>query len=95
MWTQSEAAHQTTHNGNNTTIESKTIKRFDAFDEEKGEKRLIFPLIMEVGTLILYLVCYEYKILSDRIYYLRSFSYNSYCIIKDNHPQKAIRRESK
>ena len=50
MWTQSEDAYQTTHDGNSTTIASKTIKRCDAFDEEEGDKKLIFPLIKEVGT---------------------------------------------
>ena len=49
MWTQSEDAHQATHNGNNTTIASQAIKRCDAFDEEGGEIKLIIPLIKEVG----------------------------------------------
>ena len=48
MWTQSEDAHQTTHTGNNTTIASKTIKRCDAFDEEKEKTKSIFPFIKEV-----------------------------------------------
>ena len=62
MWTQSEDAHQATHNGNDTTIESKTIKRCNAFNEEEGETRLTFPLIKEAGTLSLYFVCSEYKV---------------------------------
>ena len=69
MWTQSEDAHQATHNGNNTTIASQAIKRCDAFDEEGGEIKLIIPLIKEVGKLFFF--CSEYKlfdqILSDRI----------------------------
>ena len=56
MWTQSEDAYQTTHDGNSTTIASKTIKRCDAFDEEEREKTLIFPLIKEVGSYF-YIFC--------------------------------------
>ena len=54
MWTQSEDAHQATHNGNNTTIASQAIKRCDAFDEEGGEIKLIIPLIKEVGKLFFF-----------------------------------------
>ena len=59
MWTQSEDAYQTTHDDNSTTIASKTIKRYDAFDEEHGEKSLILPLIEEVGTYFLYIFVYR------------------------------------
>ena len=62
MWTQSEDAYQTTHDGNSTTIASKTIKRCDAFDEEEGEKKLIFPFIKEVGTYFYIFVYPDYKV---------------------------------
>ena len=49
MWTQSEDAYQTTHDGNSTTIASKTIKRCDAIEEESdSDKSPLMPLINEV-----------------------------------------------
>ena len=95
MWTQSEDAYQTTHDGNSTTIASKTIKRCDAFDEEAGDKKLIFPLVKEVGTyfyIFLFTHCYKFRLIEFII--SRLFPYHSHCITKDSRLLNAIRRKS-
>ena len=97
MWTQSEDAHQATHNGNNTTISSQAIKRCDAFDEEGGEIKLIIPLIKEVGKLFFFTLntnCHLIKFCPIEYTILRLFPCYSNCMIKDNRHINAIRRKS-
>ena len=95
MWTQSEDAYQTTHDGNSTTIASKTIKRCDAFDEEEGENFLIFPLIKEVGKYFyVFLLILIAKFRPIEFTISRLFLYHSNCITKDSHLLNAIRRKS-